>query len=296
MARGWRKESYRHSLAARGIKTKSNQRFWRNAQRELGPQYDVHSPDFMKRRMWYTAMIQRGKEGKIDNRSRAKKVYPLNQQTYELWQKDPKFRKLYDVEDLDTPLKDVKEIKIHGVSIYVGGRTKACRDDTEKLVKDVLKNNFTADEVRSLNNLYIEKVPYRIEQDARHSADTLSNRKRANIIELNEGKNSEETLTHELVHAVRWMKGLDARKGATATPSEEKKAELETIGRISEKAFKSDKDQGYYSFANNPSQAREIDRAGVSGNSQRKSRASSVSRRAGKYYDKSQIKKVDIDG
>lgn len=253
-------------------------------------------------------MIERGPAGIRDNRTRARTTLPLNQKNYEYWSKNERIRQAIDVEGIDTPINDIDEIKVHGVSIWVGSSDKDQRERTKELVRHVLRKNFTRAEVKKMNNVYVECVS-RGKDEARHSGDEMKNKRRANIIELEPG-HGEVALTHEFIHVLRWMQNQEKRipveRNGESLPNitevsdeDEKKTELETVGRVSKGGVvRYGKDPGYYAKIphTNTALAAKSDRIKLTGSVNHSVKGQRVRDKVEKIYPKSSIKHATFDG
>jgi hypothetical protein len=116
----------------------------------------------IKRRYWYTIMIRRGDTGIRDNRRRSNVVLPLSTKNYHKWEHSPQLRNKIDIEGIDTPRKDIKEFKVRGLTVWVGGNSESGRAFSKKAVTKAL-NHFTDNELKTIKHIYIERLPNELE-------------------------------------------------------------------------------------------------------------------------------------
>jgi hypothetical protein len=290
----------RHSLAAR---RRDERLFWKEVRHAYANTPSMSSPKAIQRRYWYTTMIRRGKDGIRDNRSRSKVVIPLSKENYDLWEKNPQLRKKIDVQGIDTPRKDIKEMKSRGLTVWIGGNPQS-RAFSQKTLNNALRY-FTDDELKSIKHLYIERLPNKLESTqgdvgGQTHIDTMPNRKVATMLYLSPEKCAKEEmmLVHELVHVLRKSQGRLAK----VKSREEKEAELETLARVKPQTVKEmmgGKSVGYYE--NVPKEvsswvAISNDRTLMTGSIEKSKKGKELTRGLSRKYDKSAIRKVKING
>ena len=250
--KGWKGEPARHSLAARGIstakpKTTLSQReeaFWKERTKTVPTDEEYQDHETQERVVNVAEMWERGESGKRDHRHRHKRVIALNKENYTYW-KDHKTE--LDIEGIDVPRKDMREIKVAGKSFYIGGNTKSELDYTEFIMKKAMKH-FTNKEIQNMENLYIQLSDkfdeHRYHKFATQTNYEVKNTKGSSIIvnQKHPYDRLEQSLVHELVHALRHGEGRQDNNIA----NEERKTELETLSRVGIDTYV--KNLGYYGF------------------------------------------------
>lgn len=223
----------RHSIAAKA--------FWNRVKRGYRNVPSVSTDREIQRRFWYTTMMSRGKPGIKDNRERSN-ILPPSTKNYQKWKRNPL---KHDLEGVDTPRKDIKEVHHRGLTIWVGGNK---RDETLKVMKKAL-GSFTDKELASIKYLYVEQLTQLSSPEGEISGqahiDEFKNKKPAMMLYLPPGKKDNITTVHELTHILR----KSQRRIATKKRREEMEAELETVGRIDSTGLKTmldGKSLGYY--------------------------------------------------
>jgi len=298
----WHNERKRHSLAAKGIRTTRRMRtedaFYKQFQGEL-PLSHTKEQGNLERIFYIGTMWKRGEGGKRDNRTRANTVLPLTIEDYDYWDKN---KERIDLEDIDTPRRDVNEVKIGDNTIYVGGDNFVERSRNERVLRKALEH-FTKEEINDLDNLFIDCSDSFKEYtdciDYAYNTPFEYNGNKGNAILLNEEETSHKELevhmVHELVHALHWVR--DQKSNDVET--EEKKTELETMARVDTSKV-SIGGTGYYATAKSNTEEENIegmfqDKEALSGDIKKISKGKRLTDKVDEYYDKSYIKKQKLN-
>ena len=244
----------------------------------------------MTRDGWIRYMWDAGHRGKIDFFKQSSKVIPFSTSNIRQWMKGGTFGRNYDIMGFDQPRKDIEKLKIRGRTICIGGKH---RKKIESNVRKVLTSNFTGQELKEINNLYIEtSAPVaKAWWAGQHQGFCSLNGIKGSIVTIRKDWiNNEHVLTHELVHAHRFATG---RKYPYDTNKDEKETELETVARLSPQAIRSGI-CGYYTFLpkNSWLSAQLKDRKCLTGSEKKKLKGKREIKNVKDCYPKSEIRKV----
>ena len=234
-----------------------------------------------------------GHRGKMDFFKKSSKVVPPNIGNIEHWKKSKAFGRKYDITGFDQPRKDIGKTKIHNRLVFVGGKY---RKKVKPFVKKTISSNFTASELKEIKNLYIETAGG-VEKKwvGQHEGICYPNGKKASVISIKKDyHDSEDTLTHELVHAHRFATGrkvLDRNR-------DEKETDLETVARLNYSGLQN-KRAGYYWYIpevkgndEKHKKAQYKDRIGLTGSIKKKLKGKRAIKKIKEYYPKSEIRKA----
>lgn len=239
-----------------------------------------------ERKNWIASMFERGLRGKHDYFRTARKMVMPTFQNVEKWKINPSFGSRLDILHWDVPRKDVEVVKIHGRNIYVGGEL---RKKSVPFIKRVIENNFTANEIKKIKNLYIETDVSLPGLKGRHTGyETKGGVKFSKVTVDKKYHDDEDTLTHEVIHAHRSASNRIVKD----VDRDEKETDLEALARQSNPRIKKG---GYYQYAPKEIGIRnaiERDRKGLTGSMGKSLKGKKAIERTREYYPKSIISGV----
>ena len=197
----------------------------------------------MRRSDWMRQMWTGGHRGKIDFFKQASEVIPYSVIDAINWF-DSKVKGGVDIEGFDQPRNDIDKLKAHRRMVCVGGKY---RKKAKPSIKKVISSNFTGNVLKEIKNLYIETSGIKSGGNwaGQHEGIHLTDGNKASIITIRKGFiDSEDVLTHELVHAHRFA---TERRYPFDRNKDEKETDLETVARLSPQGLLN-KICGYYNY------------------------------------------------
>lgn len=188
-------------------------------------------------------MWRNGHKGSVDRAKRARNVEFFGSFTPGIY---PGSSNKLDFDKLDMPIPDIHVFKDKtGKNVYVGGSDKKRRNALTNTVKNIMVHSFAASELKKMS-LYFD-ASHPSSANAAGECQTFTfhrgekREKKHSIIRVAKGREREDVLIHEMVHARRHVMGDHVRD----IDREEKETELESVIRMQ---FPARKVAGYYQF------------------------------------------------
>jgi len=192
------------------------------------------------RRIWYISRSQWGKSGQVDFAKPAEKRVIENPFRWEL----SGSRRKADALGLDHPRVDIESFKSKtGRKVFVGSAKPWVRTSLVMLSKNVVNDNFSAEELKHMKAIYIEGSSPPVSNAAGACSTINAGKEKHYLIFVKPSSMNEFVLTHELVHARRY--GFNEH--VWDMNREEKMTELETVARVSPNGL-TGWAGGYYQF------------------------------------------------
>ena len=140
-----------------------------------------------------------------------------------------------------------------GTTVYVEGGTKAERNKAMDYFLKYFNRDFTISEQRKIGSIWYDlKTNVSKNSKGKRIAETGTfagpdvkklnpgKKKMVDLYVSKDGRESEYTLTHEMIHAKKFMSGIPGNK------HNEKQIDFEAVGRISREGLKYKNMHGYY--------------------------------------------------
>ena len=188
-------------------------------------------------------MWRNGHKGSVDRAKRARNVEFFGSFTPGIY---PGSSNKLDFDKLDMPIQDIHVFKDKtGKNVYVGGSDKKRRNTLTNTVKNIMVHSFAASELKKMSLYFDASHPSSANAAGECQTFTFNrgekHEKKHSIIRVAKGREQEDTLMHEMVHARRHAMGDHVRD----IDREEKETELESVIRMQ---FPARKVTGYYQF------------------------------------------------
>jgi hypothetical protein len=140
-----------------------------------------------------------------------------------------------------------------GTTIFVVGGAKQERNKALDYLLKFYNHNFTIGEQKTIGNIYYDLLAGTSKDSAgKHIAETgtfvgemakkmnPAKKKMVDLYVSKDGRTSEHTITHELLHAKKFMSGI------TGDKHNEREIDFEAVGRVSRSGLNYENMHGYY--------------------------------------------------
>lgn len=140
-----------------------------------------------------------------------------------------------------------------GTTVFVVGGARQERNKAMDFLLKYYNRNFTISEQKTIGNIYYDLLAgtskdsagKRIAETGTFVGEMAKNmnptkKKMVDLYVAKDGRSSELTITHEMIHAKKFMLGI------TGDKHDERKIDFEAVGRVSRNGLKYENMHGYY--------------------------------------------------